>query len=90
MLEARTAVVQPPKPHLSVGQRLRRIAKGKGFKLKTLAPLVNTSPTHLNRVFTGTRSMSPPLLNRLIKALHLEYMQDVLHRDAAREDGWNV
>lgn len=79
-----------PIKDLPVRARLKRAAKGKGFKLRTLAPRVGTSTVHLNRVFTGSRGLTPAMLDKIIDALHLHYMADVLHRDAARENGWKV
>lgn len=78
----------PTKPHL--GERLRRLAAGKGVRPKQLAADLGTSVQYVSKLYCGRRRFTPKVLDQIVVSLNVEHMALVLHRQAAREYGFRI
>jgi transcriptional regulator with XRE-family HTH domain len=56
-------------PRVLVGRTVRMMRKAHGVGLRELAAMVDVSPSHLSRVESGARVMSPELHERINEAI---------------------
>lgn len=59
---------------ITIGERLKRIAYGRGWTLKTLAAELKCAPPYLSNLFRGKRPVSAVFLGRyclIVDCIHL-------------------
>ena len=79
-----------PLHDVHLGERLKRLAAGKGYTPTLLADKLGCSISHVSRMFAGKKRFTPKVLDKFILALDLKHMEGTLHRHAAIEYGFKV
>lgn len=75
-----------------LGERLKRLAAGKGIRVKELAYRLGVGAPHVSKMLLGRRQFTPEQLDKYIVAIGVEDpdAQQELHRHAAREYGFRI
>lgn len=79
-----------PLHDIHLGERLKRLAAGKGYTPTLLADKLGCSIPHVSRMLAGKKRFTPTVLDKFILAIDLKNMEGTLHRQAAREYGYKV
>lgn len=79
-----------PLHDVHLGERLKRLAAGKGYSVTMVAHKLGCSIPHASKMFNGKKRFTPKVLDKFILAIDLKNMEGTLHRQAAREYGYKV
>ncbi len=74
-----------------VGERVRKLREARNLRQADLAELIGTSNAWISAIETGASSITPLTIEKLTDAMDLSLrMVKALHRDGARDAGWEI